>query len=120
MRCIEILLRKTLRVDTLKININMRCIEIAAFFIVYSIDKGLTLTWDVLKFIHCACLTIFKNRLTLTWDVLKYFLDNSLFFDFVININMRCIEMNGSEEWADPYEGLTLTWDVLKCLDTGK
>ena len=54
--------------------------------------KGLTLTWDVLKF---SPLTINRNAmwLTLTWDVLKWKLAHPTI--------------------GYPY-GLTLTWDVLK------
>ncbi len=54
----------------------------------------LTLTWDVLKFKKACRQADREKRLTLTWDVLKLF---NLFWPYsitLININMRCIEMN--------------------------
>ena len=56
---------------------------------------GLTLTWDVLKYV-VNCYAWFRYHwLTLTWDVLKY----------------KYISYNELI-----YTGLTLTWDVLKCI----
>ena len=38
-------------IDTIeKININMRCIEIPQYLLMKFEKKGLTLTWDVLKY----------------------------------------------------------------------
>ena len=39
-----------------RININMRCIEIALYQLHFAIHQRLTLTWDVLKFVFYAIL----------------------------------------------------------------
>ena len=77
----------------------MRCIEIRISFYHLPVWFGLTLTWDVLKFIKP---NINKPRLiglTLTWDVLKW--------------NLYGLDSSSKL-------GLTLTWDVLKwfCIET--
>ena len=36
--------------------------------------------------------------------------------EFMININMRCIEILLSGQVYAPWQWLTLTWDVLKCI----
>ena len=36
----------------------------------------------------------------------------------MININMRCIEIEMNSKLDSILEGLTLTWDVLKCKQT--
>ena len=56
---------------TLKININMRCIEIPVLFCVMLSRSWLTLTWDVLKWKNDVKSGVAASRLTLTWDVLK-------------------------------------------------
>ena len=76
-----------------RININMRCIEMSRHRQINSHQKGLTLTWDVLKFLHLGVVLILLFRLTLTWDVLKL---SSTFPTFRLSFR------------------LTLTWDVLK------
>ena len=38
----------------------------------YNNITGLTLTWDVLKFLLSSILWCWSKRLTLTWDVLKF------------------------------------------------
>ena len=48
------------QVPLFSININMRCIEIDILPSMFQWEKGLTLTWDVLKFI-CSK-TIFINN----------------------------------------------------------
>ena len=40
--------------------------------LIMTLLMGLTLTWDVLKFVSVAMPTAFASGLTLTWDVLKY------------------------------------------------
>ena len=75
---------------------------------------GLTLTWDVFKYVEdnfasveCSCLTltwdVFKFKvvnvlsfisscLTLTWDVFKFIYINSITITITMfNFNMRCI-----------------------------
>ena len=76
-----------------QININMRCIEIILLSPPITGRSGLTLTWDVLKFITPKFLCTTKLRLTLTWDVLKLQYWYHYAEDCKININMRCIEM---------------------------
>ena len=49
----------------------MRCIEINIFALAAIRTHGLTLTWDVLKFLSDDCYSNIAVRLTLTWDVLK-------------------------------------------------
>ena len=71
MRCIEIRKQmQTVRTQT-RININMRCIEIKVEIERLLDEGGLTLTWDVLKFRSKRKLCAPKQ----------------------ININMRCIEI---------------------------
>ena len=71
MRCIEIAVKIVLENKHDMININMRCIEMHTICICEMTYIGLTLTWDVLKYL-CNSSIIYKNpRLTLTWDVLK-------------------------------------------------
>ena len=53
----------------------------------------LTLTWDVLKSYWELWPIWGYYWLTLTWDVLKLELINDERYDFMININMRCIEI---------------------------
>ena len=52
--------------------------------------------------------------LTLTWDVLKFVERQVVNSTVEININMRCIEMEEPEIENSDNIGLTLTWDVLK------
>ena len=56
----------------------------------------------------------FPNGLTLTWDVLKFVERQVVNSTVEININMRCIEMEEPEIENSDNIGLTLTWDVLK------
>ena len=77
-------------------------------------NKGLTLTWDVLKWQWLCWYSWFWWRLTLTWDVLKYMNTCSSACLARININMRCIEMITHMSLAKLAKRLTLTWDVLK------
>ena len=114
MRCIEIILPElqecrclwlTLTWDVLKsitsklllifspININMRCIEMKTPVHRTSQTFWLTLTWDVLKFCRIERVVLFYLRLTLTWDVLKLLIKHCFLLRSVININMRCIEI---------------------------
>ena len=62
-------------------------------------------------------ITIYDNklRLTLTWDVLKFepYDKNGAYFT-LININMRCIEIQFLAMLFPSHQWLTLTWDVLK------
>ena len=56
-----------------------------------------------------------STGLTLTWDVLKLAsISVSLYIVYLININMRCIEINIQMFLKWSWQGLTLTWDVLK------
>ncbi len=55
-----------------------------------------------------------KKGLTLTWDVLKYFCLMTIRCVKLININMRCIEIFDCINKTYAHYGLTLTWDVLK------
>ena len=55
-----------------------------------------------------------EYRLTLTWDVLKCRALHSQRVKILININMRCIEIEKIFELCSHSFGLTLTWDVLK------
>ena len=57
-------------------------------------QKGLTLTWDVLKLIFSCRHIKHPLGLTLTWDVLKF---NKAGYNSITK------------------QRLTLTWDVLKC-----
>ena len=41
----------------------------------------------------------------------------SSYIVFAININMRCIEISNCHTKSVMYDGLTLTWDVLKYMD---
>ena len=75
----------------------------------------LTLTWDVLKFCRIKRVMFFYSGLTLTWDVLKSLPRHSGGQCYaLININMRCIEMNTVNVMLEAVSRLTLTWDVLK------
>ena len=118
------------------INFNMRCIEIIDCLRQWQSHFRLTLTWDVLKYAICLLFLYPCYRLTLTWDVLKYAVPASapliplwltLTWDvlkwkkvaekaasFVINFNMRCIEIEIAGDSKGSRLGLTLTWDVLK------
>ena len=49
-----------------------------------------------------------------TWDVLKLAIFAVIFFAFVINRNMRCIEIPQDGLVNDGVIGLIETWDVLK------
>ena len=99
MRCIEIHSWQDNQVLLLKININMRCIEIVIMDGLLDRDVWLTLTWDVLKWGRSGRITCRKHGLTLTWDVLK------LVFD----------------RWKiNAFQRLTLTWDVLKFISIMK
>ena len=71
----------------------MRCIEMLAPIVVNEYIRGLTLTWDVLKWERHELQYTSTYRLTLTWDVLK--------------------SAQASNVLASVYR-LTLTWDVLK------
>ena len=64
---------------------------------------------DVLRIVFASI-----TRLTLTWDVLKWRVFESKAWFFRININMRCIEIQGHMKLHMIFVGLTLTWDVLK------
>ena len=56
-----------------------------------------------------------NNGLTLTWDVLKFIKPDINKPRFItININMRCIEIAQLLLTVRFLPGLTLTWDVLK------
>ena len=79
--------------DINRININMRCIEIAIYDFFATDKYRLTLTWDVLK---CNIVSFVKFILNM------------------ININMRCIEIWINDLWKHVLSWLTLTWDVLK------
>ena len=57
----------------LKININMRCIEMEDPKGSFLSGSRLTLTWDVLKYMEDFITILSVGRLTLTWDVLKLF-----------------------------------------------
>ena len=59
----------------IKININIRCIEIVNNWKIRYINIRLTLTWDVLKYNLLMMFCWVFHRLTLTWDVLKYDVD---------------------------------------------
>ena len=50
----------------------MRCIEICDYINRIYVHFGLTLTWDVLKYIILVAMQVVLVRLTLTWDVLKF------------------------------------------------
>ena len=77
-------LRLTLTWDVLKLS----QIEVA-----YQNTVRLTLTWDVLKWYCYKNTHIRRYWLTLTWDVLKLVDICYKGICYVININMRCIEM---------------------------
>ena len=49
----------------------MRCIEIAIAELQSPAVAGLTLTWDVLKYLIINMWVVAFTWLTLTWDVLK-------------------------------------------------
>ena len=51
MRCIEITIYEPYDLECSLININMRCIEIGLDYDKDIQETGLTLTWDVLKFL---------------------------------------------------------------------
>ena len=128
--------------DNCMININMRCIEIVIMDGLLDRDVWLTLTWDVLKWGRSGRITCRKHGLTLTWDVLKLVFDRwkinafqrlTLTWDvlksvwaimklwrFVININVRCIEICIFDKHLHILLGLTLTWDVLKFISIMK
>ena len=62
----------SIKIETgLKININMRCIEIFGNTFKDIGTNRLTLTWDVLKSKLATIVCSIPLRLTLTWDVLK-------------------------------------------------
>ena len=71
MRCIEMLTMFNNIEETEEININMRCIEIPLPHTALILYARLTLTWDVLKYVHWQAKNKRKGGLTLTWDVLK-------------------------------------------------
>ena len=78
-------------------------------------QKGLTLTWDVLKLPGYHVIKQPDIRLTLTWDVLKWYKVADLVWRWLsININMRCIEIFLLQLPLFSAIWLTLTWDVLK------
>ena len=85
-------------------------------FLVYPFLERLTLTWDVLKWRWKRLQRYTRARLTLTWDVLKYTCRISTERCYMININMRCIEILFDIRLATLMLRLTLTWDVLKFL----
>ena len=60
----------------IKININMRCIEMLYSEALHSDLFRLTLTWDVLKWKIREQSGLTQQRLTLTWDVLKWSLQS--------------------------------------------
>ena len=62
-----------------RININMRCIEINVMFQAWNELLGLTLTWDVLKFVLIVFQAFDTVGLTLTWDVLKFLCGHDAF-----------------------------------------
>ena len=65
--------------------------------------------WDLLN-----CSRSALARLTLTWDVLKWQNITISGQCYMININMRCIEIAIYDFFATDKYRLTLTWDVLK------
>ena len=77
----------------LMININMRCIEMQKKAKSNLMWLRLTLTWDVLKSCRLPKGTKERIRLTLTWDVLKFHAIVKAVHIYMININMRCIEI---------------------------
>ena len=78
---------------------------------------GLIVTWDVLKHNSLCCFSTISARLIVTWDVLKprHAASGQTQFD-KINSNMRCIETFTVSRVDFAYDGLIVTWDVLKRL----
>ena len=121
----------------LRININMRCIEILISLISINKTTRLTLTWDVLKLLHtfltrgrrlininmrCIEITFALAKGDENWKININMRCIEMKTDGVktemwhlININMRCIEMRKEKKVQKAKIGLTLTWDVLKC-----
>ena len=97
----------------LAININMRCIEIEQYLLQKMEHKGLTLTWDVLKYNKLQFRRVFK-RININMRCIEIFPLNHKQKRNVININMRCIEMQRKLRYPLWDLRLTLTWDVLK------
>ena len=90
-------------------------LKYVSLYWLFSTLSRLTLTWDVLKWCYINNNSFVLLRLTLTWDVLKYStLVKSQSNTTLININMRCIEMQYWDYQPQKQTGLTLTWDVLK------
>ena len=136
MRCIEIMLapfrrlrynRLTLTWDVLKSNpaatrikdffwltLTWDVLKWRGIHLLLAKEKGLTLTWDVLKSWQIRKSSTLQKRLTLTWDVLKFLKYFWRVWCFLININMRCIEMFLELAPQNYSRWLTLTWDVLK------
>ena len=136
MRCIETNKKIFLPCNLYLINSNMRCIETPLPEPLKKIARRLIVTWDVLK-LAIFLLVGSRFRLIVTWDVLKpttkqqklilpawlivtwdvlKLIENTMIFVacVLINSNMRCIETCQVLPVLFSYNGLIVTWDVLK------
>ena len=93
MRCIEIMLQGTVNIQQTRLTLTWDVLKFLVVCHMTSMKSRLTLTWDVLKWHNVIMTMRISSWLTLTWDVLKFFKKLLAFWCFLININMRCIEM---------------------------
>ena len=100
-----------------KININMRCIEIAMNYKYKRSRQLININMRCIEINYLSNYRQMRVRLTLAWDVLKSFYRLKYIVYCWININMRCIEIWNSLVAGNSKGRININ---MRCIEMGK